>query len=95
MVSVKRWLEGITWGNIHVQLDKNNAEHCKHVVDDYYMPAFEFLKKEVEIRRRIDNCVNLLIHQIDPHMICNLVGLCPAGLSNMIFRAQVKTKQFR
>jgi hypothetical protein len=23
------------------RLDKKNAEHCKHIVDDYYIPAFE------------------------------------------------------
>merc|ERR1712147_554673 len=41
------------------KLDKNNADHCKHVVDDYYMPAFNFLR-----------------HEIDPHLLCSLVGLC-------------------
>merc|ERR1712004_437668 len=36
-----------------------NADHCKHVVDDYYIPAFNFLR-----------------HEIDPHLLCSLVGLC-------------------
>jgi len=26
------------------QVDKKHAEHCKHIVDDYYMPMFEFLR---------------------------------------------------
>lgn len=29
------------------RLDKNNAEHCKHIVDDYYIPAFEFIRNEL------------------------------------------------
>jgi len=41
------------------KLDTKNSEHCKHVVDDYYIPAFEFLR-----------------HEIDPHMLCSVVGLC-------------------
>ena len=23
------------------KLDKNRADHCKHIVNDYYIPAFE------------------------------------------------------
>ena len=23
------------------KLDKKNSAHCKHIVDDYYIPAFE------------------------------------------------------
>merc|ERR1719412_2761030 len=41
------------------KLDKKNVDHCKHIVDDYYIPAFNFLR-----------------HEIDPHLLCSLVGLC-------------------
>eukprot|EP00092_Neocalanus_flemingeri_P033617 GFUD01036545.1.p1 GENE.GFUD01036545.1~~GFUD01036545.1.p1 ORF type:complete len:893 (-),score=233.50 GFUD01036545.1:245-2923(-) len=41
------------------KLDKKNSVHCKHIVDDYYIPAFEFLRNE-----------------LDPHMLCSVVGLC-------------------
>jgi len=41
------------------KLDKKNQDHCKHIVDDYYIPAFEFLRNE-----------------LDPHMLCSVVGLC-------------------
>ena len=44
------------------KLDKNNADHCKHIVDDYYIPAFQFIRT-----------------QLKPHMLCSLVGLCPAN----------------
>ena len=30
------------------RLDKNNAAHCKHVVDDYYIPAFQFIRNELK-----------------------------------------------
>lgn len=30
------------------KLDKSNAVHCKHVVDQYYIPFFEFLRNEVD-----------------------------------------------
>lgn len=29
------------------KLDKNRADHCKHIVNDYYIPAFEFIKNEI------------------------------------------------
>jgi len=54
LAEFKEMLDGIC-----EKLDKSNADHCKHVVDDYYIPAFTFLKDE-----------------IDPHMLCSLVGLC-------------------
>ena len=25
------------------KLDKKNSAHCKHIVDDYYIPAFEVI----------------------------------------------------
>jgi len=30
------------------KLDKKNSEHCMHIVDDYYIPAFEFLRNEID-----------------------------------------------
>jgi len=30
------------------RLDKNNADHCKHIVDQYYIPFFEFLRNEID-----------------------------------------------
>ena len=54
LAEFKQLLDGIC-----EKLDKNNADHCKHVVDDYYIPAFNFLR-----------------HEIDPHLLCSLVGLC-------------------
>jgi len=30
------------------KLDKKNVDHCKHIVDDYYIPAFEFLRNELD-----------------------------------------------
>lgn len=30
------------------KLDKSNADHCKHIVDDYYIPAFKFLRNEID-----------------------------------------------
>ena len=30
------------------KLDKNNADHCKHIVDDYYIPAFEFIRTQLK-----------------------------------------------
>jgi len=30
------------------RLDTKNAAHCKHIVDDYYIPAFEFIKNELD-----------------------------------------------
>jgi len=29
------------------RVDKKNAAHCKHIVDDYYIPAFQFIKNEI------------------------------------------------
>jgi len=29
------------------RLDKKNSAHCKHIVDAYYIPAFKFLKNEI------------------------------------------------
>ncbi len=26
------------------KLDKKNSAHCKHIVDDYYIPVFEVIK---------------------------------------------------
>jgi len=40
------------------KLDSKNSAHCKHIVDDYYIPIFEYVR------------------QIDPGMVCSLVGLC-------------------
>merc|ERR1712223_1216565 len=54
LAEFKQLLDGIC-----EKLDKKNADHCKHVVDDYYIPAFNFLR-----------------HEIDPHLLCSLVGLC-------------------
>ena len=28
------------------KLDKKNSAHCKHIVDDYYIPAFEVRQSE-------------------------------------------------
>jgi saposin len=36
----KEILEGIC-----DKVDKSRAAHCKHIVDDYYMPLFEYIKK--------------------------------------------------
>ena len=30
------------------RVDKKNAEHCKHIVDDYYIPAFEFIRTQLK-----------------------------------------------
>jgi len=30
------------------KLDKNNADHCKHIVDDYYIPAFDFIRTQLK-----------------------------------------------
>jgi len=49
----KQLLDGIC-----EKLDTKNAAHCKHIVDDYYMPLFEYVRN------------------LDPHMVCSLVGLC-------------------
>merc|ERR1719481_574628 len=38
----KQLLDGIC-----EKLDSKNADHCKHIVDDYYIPAFEFLRNEL------------------------------------------------
>jgi len=54
LAEFKELLDGIC-----EKLDKKNSDHCKHIVDDYYMPAFEFLRNE-----------------LDPKMLCSLVGLC-------------------
>merc|ERR1711915_646629 len=54
LAEFKELLDGIC-----EKLDKKNSDHCKHIVDDYYIPAFEFLRNE-----------------LDPHMLCSLVGLC-------------------
>merc|ERR1719186_884474 len=54
LAEFKQMMDGIC-----EKLDKKNADHCKHIVDDYYIPAFEFLRNEV-----------------DPHMLCSVVGLC-------------------
>merc|ERR1712002_947915 len=43
LAEFKEMLDGIC-----EKLDKNNADHCKHVVDDYYIPAFEFIKNEID-----------------------------------------------
>jgi len=29
------------------KLDSKNSDHCKHIVDDYYIPAFEFLRNQL------------------------------------------------
>ena len=29
------------------KVDKKNADHCKHIVDDYYIPAFEFIRTQL------------------------------------------------
>lgn len=54
LAEFKQLLDGIC-----EKLDQSNADHCKHVVDDYYIPAFNFLR-----------------HEVDPHLLCSLVGLC-------------------
>ena len=54
LAEFKQLLDGIC-----EKLDKSNSDHCKHVVDDYYIPAFNFLR-----------------HEVDPHLLCSLVGLC-------------------
>jgi hypothetical protein len=42
------------------KLDRTDrVDRCLHIVDDYYVPWF-----------------NYLLHQVDPHAICSLVGLC-------------------
>ena len=43
------------------KLDTKRSTHCKHIVDDYYMPLFNYIKN------------------VDPHMICSLVGICHNG----------------
>ena len=30
------------------KIDTKNAAHCKHIVDDYYIPAFQFIKNELK-----------------------------------------------
>jgi len=30
------------------KVDTKNAAHCKHIVDDYYIPAFEFIRSELK-----------------------------------------------
>ena len=30
------------------KLDSKNADHCKHIVDDYYIPAFEFIRTQLK-----------------------------------------------
>merc|ERR1712064_112050 len=30
------------------RLDTKNSAHCKHIVDDYYIPAFEFIRNELD-----------------------------------------------
>ena len=30
------------------RLDSKNSAHCKHIVDDYYIPAFEFIRSELK-----------------------------------------------
>jgi len=54
LAEFKQLLDGIC-----DKLDHKNADHCKHIVDTYYIPAFEFLR-----------------HEVDPKMLCSLVGLC-------------------
>jgi len=52
---IKHWLDVYTSNSsleefrelmdgICEKLDKKNSAHCKHIVDDYYIPAFEFLR---------------------------------------------------
>jgi len=43
LAEFKTMLDGIC-----EKLDKKNADHCKHIVDDYYIPAFEFLRNEID-----------------------------------------------
>jgi len=30
------------------KVDKKNSDHCKHIVDDYYIPAFEFIRTQLK-----------------------------------------------
>ena len=71
LAEFKQLLDGIC-----EKLDKNNADHCKHVVDDYYIPAFNFLR-----------------HEIDPHLLCSLVGLCKSQPSLSAAPVQVLAKE--
>eukprot|EP00095_Tigriopus_kingsejongensis_P007881 maker-scaffold127_size327531-snap-gene-2.26 protein:Tk07881 transcript:maker-scaffold127_size327531-snap-gene-2.26-mRNA-1 annotation:"saposin isoform 1" len=42
------------------KLDKaDRVQHCLHIVDDYYVPWF-----------------NYLLHEVNPSMVCSMVGLC-------------------
>ena len=53
-------------------LDKQErVQHCLHIVDDYYLPWFNFL-----------------LHEINPHAICQFVGLCG---NNQFFRLNAES----
>ena len=42
------------------KLDRTSrVKHCLHIVDDYYIPWFNFL-----------------LHEVNPKLICGMVGLC-------------------
>jgi hypothetical protein len=36
------------------KLDKKNSAHCKHIVDDYYIPAFEVITCLIDIIRLVE-----------------------------------------
>ena len=43
------------------------VQHCMHIVDDYYIPWFNFL-----------------LHEVNPQLICSMVGLCGSGNSGFM-----------
>jgi saposin len=54
----KKFLESIC-----KKLDRSDrVQHCLHIVDDWYLPWFNFL-----------------LHEINPHQICQMAGLCGNG----------------
>lgn len=46
----------------HRMSKPERVSRCLHIVDDYYLPWFNFL-----------------LHEVDPHTLCSLVGLCGSG----------------
>ncbi len=36
------------------KLDKKNSAHCKHIVDDYYIPAFEVITFLIDVIRLVE-----------------------------------------
>ena len=60
------------------RLDSKNSAHCKHIVDDYYIPAFQFIRNELK-PHMLCSAVGLCTDGQTAQQPLSLTKLQPAG----------------